>query len=418
MSDMLAKGLAQQALAPRLSMKFLQIRQGPKNSMYSGSLFWTLQAFYQAFDARNKTTGCLYGLEYPVNGRTGQNIFRSLDGGVSWTILGEIPAVISSNERIKKIYVEPNNETIYALKSANITATPNLHTVVSYSHSGGVLTQLGSLDIGSRYWHAASHNIDSKLNIAVTADITLFAEYSSDDATILNVWRTANKGVSWTSIFSQTGNGGTGEIRHFHTLQVDPYTGHIWLGSGDLDAQSKIWKSTDDGDTWTLMASGSQETRTLGFIFESDRMYYGMDSPMSYAPSKIFRMDKNTGVRTKVADVADGHAVYSLTRTFFPEGFLVWTNYEYAAVNGSKITDTNKVQFFDYLDNTLKTVANISLKGIPTTQNAGFVEAARYQCKQTGVITVDTTANFSVTKYGLGTGTQVTAGILQAELNY
>lgn len=41
------------------------------------------------------------------------------------------------------------------------------------------------------------------------------------------------------------------EIRHFHTVTVDPYTGYWYLSSGDRPPECMVWISKDDGTTWT-----------------------------------------------------------------------------------------------------------------------------------------------------------------------
>jgi SAM-dependent methyltransferase len=61
------------------------------------------------------------------------------------------------------------------------------------------------------------------------------------------IWRSRDGGLSWTKVFEQDGDG----IRHFHTCAADPLHAKTWwASSGDRAEESRVWRSTDDGDTW------------------------------------------------------------------------------------------------------------------------------------------------------------------------
>jgi len=66
--------------------------------------------------------------------------------------------------------------------------------------------------------------------------------------------------------------------RHVHTVAVDPYTGHVWLGTGDDDAHSRIMVSTDRGTTFHPVGMGSQTWRTLSIWFTQRYVYWNMDT--------------------------------------------------------------------------------------------------------------------------------------------
>lgn len=79
--------------------------------------------------------------------------------------------------------------------------------------------------------------------------------------------------------------------RHIHTLVADPYTGHLWLGTGDADQHSHIYYSDDNGTTWKHIGMGSQEWRVLSIWFTKNHVYWGMDSGSS--AQKIFRISRS-----------------------------------------------------------------------------------------------------------------------------
>jgi len=78
--------------------------------------------------------------------------------------------------------------------------------------------------------------------------------------------------------------------RHIHTLVEDPYTGHIWIGTGDDAQMSHIFYSDDNGTTWRHIGMGSQEWRVLSIWFTQKYIYWSMDSP---EPQKIFRISRS-----------------------------------------------------------------------------------------------------------------------------
>lgn len=120
----------------------------------------------------------------------------------------------------------------------------------------------------------------------------MYAEYiltSYDNyvaTTEVKVWRSVDRGTTWTNVFSQnTRNHANPEIYHFHCLRRDPFnTGHWYLGSGDEPSECHIWRSIDDGLTWTnvddpvFVGTEKQEIhRTCNMYFTPDYIYWGMD---------------------------------------------------------------------------------------------------------------------------------------------
>jgi hypothetical protein len=72
--------------------------------------------------------------------------------------------------------------------------------------------------------------------------------------------------------------------RHVHTVAVDPYTGHVWVGTGDIDTHSRLLYSDDNGESFRLVGMGSQAWRTLSIWFTGRYVYWSMDA-YGYAQS-------------------------------------------------------------------------------------------------------------------------------------
>lgn len=97
-------------------------------------------------------------------------------------------------------------------------------------------------------------------------------------------------------------------IEHFHTVQVDPYTGIVYFATGDTKKKSQIWWSDDGGDTWTRQSfvdpansqtktSGEKLFRLLNFNFTEDYVYWSSDSSTEHAILRCER-DANGGFDT------------------------------------------------------------------------------------------------------------------------
>ena len=105
--------------------------------------------------------------------------------------------------------------------------------------------------------------------------------------TIVDTWYYSNTGEPW-------GENPTREISHFHTVAYDFYTGNWYANTGDLDVFCRVLQSTDDGETWAEVISGSQMYRTLGYIFTEDAVYWGTDAAHPF--HNLYKASRVAGV--------------------------------------------------------------------------------------------------------------------------
>lgn len=92
-------------------------------------------------------------------------------------------------------------------------------------------------------------------------------------------------------------NGLTPHARHIHFLSQDPYSNIIFMGTGDLDSQSSIYYSTDNGINFKVLGMGSQYWRSLSMLYFKDNIYWTMDSSspqflLQISRSNIFENSK------------------------------------------------------------------------------------------------------------------------------
>lgn len=111
-------------------------------------------------------------------------------------------------------------------------------------------------------------------------------------------------------------------IRHVHSIRRDPFTGRIWLATGDEDAECKIgWFEGKPGQIrW--VGGGSQDWRAVSLQFTSDAVWWGTDDAVGR--NSIFKWHRSTGTAVRIGEV-DGPIYYS-ART--PNGFAFFTTVE------------------------------------------------------------------------------------------
>lgn len=144
--------------------------------------------------------------------------------------------------------------------------------------------------------HGFSHFFDNQDNTSY-----LYAgEYSVGNANAHSVYRGVDQGngVDWEEVlyfdslqdfFDDKTRLDT--IRHIHVVVTDPYTGHVWVGTGDNNQHSRLYYSKDNGDTFTLIGIGSQKFRSLSIWFTEDYVYWNMDSEL--VPQHVYRIPRS-----------------------------------------------------------------------------------------------------------------------------
>ena len=382
----LSKGVL--AGAPKLTMSHVVHKSGAnfRWSTQTDESYVTFLSFYHVYYTAYKTTGPVYALSRPTVGGTLQHVWKSINGGDTWAKLFDLTINQTTGVWYEYIFVEPYYETIYLQKTTTGYNKPSASFVESYTNAGVLL---GSRDIGDARWISGSHAIEY---CPSSKHVVIFGEYAGDSKATVNLWRTENKGVTWTSVLSPTGNNGgiAGDVRHFHAVAADPYTKHWWASSGDADAQCKIYRSTNDGLTWSVLFEGTQHERTTSFVFTPDYVYYGTDYPALTADhSKLVRITKSDLSRTDVATIKDGFPVWALTKTYAPEGILVWPSCEFGS---STPQDYVTVQWFDFATEQLLDVARFNIADY-STGTEGFHDASRHQDVLTGNIMFAPTSN-------------------------
>ena len=126
----------------------------------------------------------------------------------------------------------------------------------------------------------------------------IFGEYGANlNFAAVPIHLSNDSGQSWEEVdlFEN------GEIKHIHCISYDPYTGDIWILTGDYEGQCMILVCDQSLKVKERLGDGGQDWRTCGVAFEKEFVYWGMDSPLK--PSFIIKFSRSAKTIEKVHPV-------------------------------------------------------------------------------------------------------------------
>ena len=170
-------------------------------------------------------------------------------------------------------------------------------------------------------------------------------------------------------------------IEHFHTAQMDPYTGIVYIATGDYKNKAQMWYSRDNGRTWeqqtftdpytgNTLTSSEKYFRILNYNFTEDAVYWSSDSSKNHAIFKCSRaesgeLDPDSIEVLVELDMIEGHpATYGTV--YYPEYNLMvlmercdWT------------AESMLFRVYDLDDDSVKEIDTIYVAG-DEPRNVGF----------------------------------------------
>ncbi|MDD2898590.1 MAG: hypothetical protein PHI31_07730 [Desulfuromonadaceae bacterium] len=144
-------------------------------------------------------------------------------------------------------------------------------------------------------WHTFSYyyDVDTKICYLYTGEYNVNPD---DKHAVYRGKYFPDKNVEWAKVLEfdsltdwTTNPGSLNIARHVHVVDVDPYTGHVWVATGDYDLHARIMYSDDHGDTFRTVGIGEQKWRTLSIWFTETHIYWNMDSSVSQSIWRIPR---------------------------------------------------------------------------------------------------------------------------------
>jgi hypothetical protein len=153
--------------------------------------------------------------------------------------------------------------------------------------------------------------------LSVNEKQVYFGEYfRNSERSNVYIYKSQDNGRTWNIAYEFE----TGAIRHIHALQEDPYTGKLWVCSGDADSESLIAWSDNGFKSINIIGKGSQTWRTANLVFTEEAIYWGADTG-SIELAGIYRWDKTSG-ETKSLYQSDGAILYG---THLGSGSMVFS---------------------------------------------------------------------------------------------
>lgn len=229
------------------------------------------------------------------------------------------------------------------LKNGNILVTAKRITYIVSSDGKVVNTFTGY-----------QGNKPAHQGVCVTPDGTiLFAEYllNTKRDHPVRLYRSTDNGESFQVVKEWP----AGDICHLHFVKWDRKENCLWLGTGDYgveDKECRLYKSTDNGDTWELVGSGSQDWRAIGVCFTKDALLWGTDAGSCPDTVHFVRKDRKT-LHLEILDDFEGPchgcASYADGRAFFSTGVEGGENEKdrfahLKAFDGERITEVLRIK--------------------------------------------------------------------------
>ena len=145
------------------------------------------------------------------------------------------------------------------------------------------------------------------MNLCQADDGTIYyGEYCfNPDRKPMRIYQSKDNGDTWTVAYEFR----DGEINHIHGIFNDPYTGRLWVATGDDDVAC-IFGYTEDGfKTFVKEYSGSQQYRVCVPLFTPDEIIFATDS--QYEQNVIRSINRKTGV-VKDLQKIQGSGIYAV----------------------------------------------------------------------------------------------------------
>jgi PKD repeat protein len=170
------------------------------------------------------------------------DVYRSTDSGVTWTTMTSFASWQGRTNH--KSVAMPDGSIV--MMGGLLTRNAFKNDVWRSINKGATWTQLAaSSGWSGRYGHSCV--------VLPDGSIILMGGRPASGGYLNDVWMSTNNGASWTQLKANNGNGWVGRFSHTTLVMPD---GSIILMGGSTAAPvyfNDTWRSIDNGATWTLM---------------------------------------------------------------------------------------------------------------------------------------------------------------------
>ena len=128
------------------------------------------------------------------------------------------------------------------------------------------------------------------MNICEDQDGSLyFGEYFANmEKQAVHIYSSQDHGKSWNVVYTFP----NGNINHVHGIYMDPYTGKMWIATGDRENECIIGYTENGFKTIKEVFRGGQDYRTCVLFFYKDFIVFGTDS--QYQQNELKKFDRKS----------------------------------------------------------------------------------------------------------------------------
>jgi len=246
--------------------------------------------------------GILYGSEDHF-------IWKSLDGGRSWSKVSSICAVDSTlknsilrSSLVRKFRRNIGISNLLVLKTGTIIS--QYDKIYRHEFDSAVADIAFDFNLSN-----VNSPLKNGMSYSEKDDTIYFGEYIIERPRSVKIMRGYNDGRNWEIAHQFS----SGEIRHVHGIYVDPHRDWIWVCVGDSDQESSLYYTDDNFKTLRKFGGGDQSWRMVSLIIKEDAIFYGTDAGQDAQitdQNYIYRIDMKTGKRDRLQCI-DNPAYYS-----------------------------------------------------------------------------------------------------------
>lgn len=283
-------------------------------------------------------------LGMPVGRAEGLLVQEHDSEGRLWATRGMVAYRLNAKERrFERQYHIPTGFSIYWLRNFSIvrfiTKRPECVELLPSVDGSAVAMSAGRMwyrptkdsefipTLKLRHYGIGDQGVRHNGLIKLKSGSVLFGEYFRNSKhTNVRLYISKDAGKSWQVAYEFP----AGQIRHIHAVQQDPYTGKIWILTGDEGQADRMLWSADEGKTLNLLGGGRQKWRVTQLVFTPNMLYWGADSRKRNSDEAgVYQWEKNSRVLNKIAHV-DG-AIFYATR--LAKGTIVMSTVREGASN-------------------------------------------------------------------------------------
>ena len=122
--------------------------------------------------------------------------------------------------------------------------------------------------------------------IGVSKEGIFFGEYGANsNRDSVPVWKSADDGRTWSIIFEFRAK----TIKHVHGVYVDPFSSDLWIPTGDFQNECFVFQvKNKDFNKIEKHGDGSQKWRPVSMFFTDKQIIWAMDSQLEPSCLQVF----------------------------------------------------------------------------------------------------------------------------------